>query len=414
MNIGKMVKRNPNLAKLPAGYLFPEINKRRRLFLKEHPEASIISLGVGNTTEPLTPHIAEGLTKAAELLGTPGGYSGYGDEQGQPALRARISETLYRGRISPDEVFISDGAKCDIGRLQAMFGPHAKVAVQDPSYPVYVDGSVIAGASGKHSPRSGHFAGITYLECTPENGFFPDLRKAPKSSVLYFCSPNNPTGAVSDRRQLAELVSYARKSGSIIVYDAAYSEYIRDKSLPKSIYEIEGAPEVAIEISSFSKFIGFTGVRLGWSVVPKALAYSDGKPVIDDWNRMMTTLFNGASNIAQAGGLAALDPEGLKEMGETIGYYMENARIIREALDRMSVESYGGTNSPYIWSRFPARKSWDVFEEILAKAHVVTTPGSGFGPAGEGYIRFSAFGHREAIGEAARRLREGMGGLRLG
>jgi LL-diaminopimelate aminotransferase len=400
-----MVKRNENLDKLQAGYLFPQIAMRRRKAAEENPEVRIISLGVGNTTEPITPHITEALKKASEGLGTQDGYSGYGDEQGLPLLRAKISEKIYGGRIRPEEVFISDGAKCDIGRIQLMFGPKASIAVQDPSYPVYVDGSVIVGATGGYDPEAQQFKGINYMRCSPDNGFFPDLGKTKRTDLIYFCSPNNPTGAAATREELAKLVAFAKRNRSMIIFDAAYSEYIGDKSLPKSIYEIEGASDVALEVSSFSKFIGFTGVRLGWSVVPSALRYDDGTEVNKDFNRIMTTLFNGASNIAQAGGLAALDDEGIRQMRQTIGYYMENARIIREGLGVLSIKTYGGTNAPYVWAHFPGRKSWDVFEEILQKAHIVTTPGSGFGPSGEGFIRFSAFGHRNDVEEAVERLK---------
>jgi LL-diaminopimelate aminotransferase len=403
-----MVKRNENLVKLKAGYLFPEINKRRRMFLETHPNARIISLGVGNTTEPLTPHVTSGLKAAACALGTPRGYTGYGDEQGMMGLREKISKTMYGGLVHPDEVFISDGAKCDIGRMQLMFGAKSSVAVQDPSYPVYVDGSVLVGATGQYDEAQRQFGGIQYMRCLPQNGFFPDLASMPRTDLIYFCSPNNPTGAVATRQQLGELVEFARRNRSIILFDAAYSEYISDKGLPKTIFEIDGAKEVAIEISSFSKFIGFTGVRLGWSVVPNELRYDDGTRVINDWNRISTTVFNGASNIAQMGGLAALDPPGMREMKSTIRYYMANAKLIRSALDGLGIQTYGGVNAPYIWAFFPNRKSWDVFEQILQDAQVITTPGSGFGPAGEGFIRFSAFGHRKDVKEAVKRLKNAL------
>jgi LL-diaminopimelate aminotransferase len=401
-----MVTRNVNLAKLPAGYLFPEINKRKKELQTINPRAKVISLGIGNTTEPLTPHIASALKRAAARLGTMKGYCGYGDEQGFPILRAKIAETFYEGRVSTDEVFISDGAKCDIGRLQLMFGSQATIAVQDPSYPVYVDGSVIIGSTGEFDSRSHQYGGITYMRCSPENDFFPDLVKTPRTDLIYFCSPNNPTGAVATREQLKALVDFAEKNKSIILFDSAYSEYITDKRLPKSIYEVDGAHEVAIEVSSFSKFIGFTGVRLGWTVVPNDLKYDDGTSVNKDWNRIMTTVFNGASNIAQYGGLAALDARGLKEMRKTVKFYAENAKIIKTALKGIGIKSYGGVNSPYIWAYFPHRKSWEVFEEILEKVHIVTTPGSGFGPAGEGFIRFSAYGHRKDIKEAVKRIKK--------
>ncbi len=407
-----MVKRNPNIAKLPAGYLFPEIGRRRRTLLERQPDARIISLGIGNTTEPLTPHIVEGLRNAALTLGTAEGYSGYDDDpKGQALLqnlKTKISDKWYHGAVSPEEIVISDGAKCDCGRLQMLFGSEVTIAVQDPAYPVYVDGSVMAGATGAHNPERGQFDGLVYLPCSPANAFFPDLSALPRTDLIYFCSPNNPTGAVSTREQLRELVAFARRNGSIIIFDAAYAAFIQDNRLPRSIFEIEGSRETAIEVNSFSKPIGFTGVRLGWTVVPRELAFEGGAPVSKDWNRVMSTLFNGASNIAQYGALAALDDEGLAEMRQTVGYYMENARIIKEGLAGLGLESYGGVNSPYVWAEFPGRRSWDVFTEILEGAHVVTTPGSGFGPSGEGFIRFSGFGHRADVVEAVRRLKESM------
>ncbi len=405
-----MVKRNPNIAKLPAGYLFPEIGRRRRALLERQPDARIISLGIGNTTEPLTPHITAGLRDGAAGLGTAAGYSGYDDDpKGQALLqnlKAKISGKWYRGRVAPEEIYISDGAKCDCGRLQMLFGSEVKIAVQDPAYPVYVDGSVMAGATGAHNPERGQFDGLAYLPCTPANNFFPNLSAVPRTDLIYFCSPNNPTGAVSNRVQLELLVSFAKRRGSILVFDAAYAAFIQEESLPRSIFEIEGAREVALEVNSFSKMIGFTGVRLGWTVIPKELAFADGTPVGRDWSRLTSTIFNGASNIAQYGALAALDDEGLAEMRGTVGYYMENARIIKEGITDLGLKSYGGVNSPYVWAEYPGRKSWDVFTEILEKAHVVTTPGSGFGPSGEGFIRFSAFGHRADVVEAVRRLKE--------
>tara|TARA_Y100000310_G_C20674879_1_gene812414 strand:+ start:776 stop:1996 length:1221 start_codon:yes stop_codon:yes gene_type:complete len=400
-----MVKRNKNIAKLQAGYLFPEINRRKKVFLEKNPEARIISLGIGNTTEPISKHITKGLVKAAKNLGKEKTYSGYGDEQGMTELRAKIAEKIYNNKVSAEEVFTSDGAKCDVGRLQLMFGPEITIAVQDPAYPVYVDGSVIIGATGDYNKEKELFDNIVYMPCTVENEFFPNLEKLQKTDLIYFCSPNNPTGAVATKEQLKQLVDFAKKNKSILLFDAAYSEYIQDPKLPKSIFEIEGAKEVAIEINSFSKPIGFTGVRLGWSVVPKELKFEDGSPVIDDWNRIMCTVFNGASNIVQKGALSALDDKGIKEMKQTIKFYMENARLIKSGLAELGIKTYGGDNAPYIWAHFPKKRSWDMFSEILEKAHVVTTPGSGFGPAGEGFVRFSAFGHRKDVIEAVERLK---------
>jgi LL-diaminopimelate aminotransferase len=400
-----MVTRNKNMTRLLSGYLFPEINRRKREFLQKNPEAKLISLGIGNTTEPLTPHIVYGLHREVAALGTQDGYSGYGDEQGLTAFRRLIAERLYRNIVSGDEVFVSDGAKCDIGRLQILFGNDVKIAVQDPSYPVYVDGSVIAGVTGPYNQEKLGFDRITYMKCLPENHFFPDLTHLPAVDLIYFCSPNNPTGAVATREQLKALIDFARKSRAIIIFDAAYAEYITDPTLPKSIFEVDGAREVAIEVNSFSKPIGFTGVRLGWTIVPNELKFDDGTPVRNDWNRIMTTIFNGASNIAQYGGMAALDEEGLREMRQLITYYLENTAIVKETLEHIGITTYGGINAPYVWAHFPERKSWDVFTEILEKCHIITTPGSGFGPAGEGFVRFSAFGRRNDFQEAANRLR---------
>ena len=398
------MKRNNNLSKLPSGYLFPEINRRKKAFIEKNPNAKIISLGVGNTTEPITPYITKALEDASKSLGTLEGYSGYGDEQGNTELRKKIANVLYNGIIEGEEVFISDGAKCDIGRLQTMFGNHVKIAVQDPSYPVYVDGSVIIGATGNYNHSRNNFDNIVYMKCSPENNFFPDLSKVERTDLIYFCSPNNPTGAVATREQLKELVNFAKKNNSIIIFDAAYAEYI-EEDYPKTIYEIEGAKEIAIEINSFSKTLGFTGVRLGWTVVPKELKYDDDYLVWNDWNRMMTTIFNGASNIVQEATLKALDKKGLEEMKQTVNFYKENALIIKNALEELKIENYGGINSPYIWAKFPEKSSWDVFNEFLEKCHVIITPGSGFGSSGESFVRFSAYGHRENILEAVKRLK---------
>lgn len=402
-----MIERNTGFSNLTAGYLFPEVARRRREYAASHPEAKIISLGIGNTTEPLSKHIAKAMSDYALGLATAEGYSGYGDEQGNTALRARIAEVFYKGMADSSEVFISDGAKCDIARIQTLFGDKVKVAVQDPAYPVYVDGSVIVHAAGKNN-RNG-YEGITYLPCTEENDFFPELSKIEKNTLIYICSPNNPTGATATKEQLSKLVDFANKNGCIIIYDAAYFAFIRDENLPKTIYEIPGARTCAIEVNSFSKPAGFTGVRLGWSVVPNELKFADGSSVNRDWNRVMTTLFNGASNIAQAGGIVALDEQGLKDMTEQVDYYLENGKLIKSTLDgenfkKAGVQAFFTGNGPYVWAKFPGKKSWDVFDKLLDECHVVTTPGSGFGPSGESFIRFSSFGHRADIEEACKRL----------
>lgn len=404
-----MLNRNPRLANLTSGYLFPEIAKRRAAYAKAHPDAHIISLGIGNTTEPLTQHVVRGLADSVARLGTKEGYSGYGDETGLTALRAKIASALYGNLVSAEEVFISDGAKCDIGRIQYLFGPDVSVAVQDPAYPVYVDGSVMIGAAGSSLASGSGYEGITYMPCTAENGFFPDLSAIPANSLVYFCSPNNPTGAVATKAELKRLVDAARATGSIIIYDSAYSAFIRDPELPLSIYEIAGARECAIEVSSFSKPIGFTGVRCGWTIVPRELTFADGTLVMNDWARLVTTIFNGASNIAQAGALASLDTEGLAETRELTDYYLRNAAVIRTTLSGANfraagVEIFGGDNAPYVWARFPGKKSWEMFDRILDECRVVTTPGAGFGPAGESFLRFSSFGHYEQVTEACSRL----------
>ena len=398
-----MVKRNENLEKLAGNYLFPEINLRKQAFSKKHPEAKLISLGVGDTTEPITSTINAGLVDFAKGLGTKEGYSGYGFEQGSIKLREQIAEKIYHSTFSADEIFISDGAKCDIGRLQLLFGDKCTIAVQDPSYPAYVDTSVIVGQTGDFDKVSNQYQGITYLKCTPENNFFPKLET--KTDLIYFCSPNNPTGAVATKEQLQELVSFAKKQKSIIIFDTAYALYIKDAALPKSIYEIPGAKEVAIEINSFSKIAGFTGVRLGWCVIPEELKYDDGKSVKEDWDRLISTFFNGASNIAMSGGIAALSDEGLNEMRQTMDGYLDNAKLIETTLKSLKFETFGCL-TPFVWTKFPGRDSWDVFNEIMEKAHIIVTPGSGFGQSGNGFIRFSAFGHKEDIEEACRRLKK--------
>lgn len=400
------VSRNANMAKLQAGYLFPEIARRRSAHMLKYPDAQVISLGIGDTTEPIPEVITSGMAKKANALSTLEGYSGYGAEQGENRLRAAIASTFY-GDLSIEEsdIFVSDGAKSDISRLQVMFGSNVTMAVQDPSYPAYVDSSVILGQTGQFQKDVEKYGNIEYMKCNPENGFFPDLSTVSRTDIIFFCSPNNPTGNAATREQLTRLVQFAKDNGSILVYDSAYAMYISDDS-PRSIFEIPGAKEVAIEVSSFSKYAGFTGVRLGWTVVPKELLYLDGFPVAKDFNRIVCTTFNGASNISQAGGLACLSPEGLEAMHKVVGFYQENTNIIMETFTSLGFSVYGGKNAPYVWVHFPGQSSWDVFSEILEKTHVVTTPGSGFGPAGDGFIRVSAFGHRGNVLEACKRFKQ--------
>jgi len=403
-----MAKINVNYRKLSAGYLFPEIGRRMRLFQQEYPGKKIHRLGIGNTTEPLTPAVVSALREAVDKLSDAATYTGYGDEQGNEDLRRALALFYSRRGISLDlnEIFISDGAKPDAGNIQSIFGIDNRVAVQDPAYPVYVDTNVIAGRSGYYNPGVGNYDGFVYMICNRDNNFIPDP-PVEDVDLVYLCSPNNPTGAVANHLELQKFVNYAREHRSILIFDAAYAEYISDPDLPRSIYEIEGAKECAIEINSFSKLAGFTGVRLGWSVVPEELVVEDSAPgeVNRLWFRRQTTFFNGASNIAQRGGLAVLSEKGRKECAALIDYYMENARLIGEALDTLGLNYYGGVNAPYLWLETPQKMpSWDFFDKLLYEAQVVGTPGSGFGPSGEGYFRLSAFGHRPDIEEAIKSM----------
>ncbi|MFP4266491.1 MAG: LL-diaminopimelate aminotransferase [Spirochaetaceae bacterium] len=407
-----MARINHNYRKLSAGYLFPEIARRTEAYIKENPGAELMKLGIGNTTEPLTPAILEGLKRGVEKLASRETYSGYGDEQGDKRLREKLAEYYSRRGVSlsPDEFFVSDGAKPDSGNIQSIFAQDNVVAVQDPAYPVYVDTNVIAGRTGEHDPDRGFYKGLLYMPCREENGFIPDIPKE-KADLVYLCSPNNPTGAVATKEQLEGFVEYARTQRAVIIYDASYSEYISENSLPKSIYEIEGAEECAIEINSLSKFAGFTGVRLGWTIVPSALVTEDSKPdeLRSMWNRRQSTFFNGASNIVQEGALSVFTEKGLTESRGLVDYYMENARIIREGLRSIGLTANGGDNAPYIWLKTPGNlSSWDFFDKLLHETGVIGTPGVGFGPGGEGYFRLSAFGHREDIQRAVQSITENL------
>ncbi|MFA6243108.1 MAG: LL-diaminopimelate aminotransferase [Candidatus Hydrogenedentales bacterium] len=405
-----MATTNANYDKLQAGYLFPEIAKRTRAFQAEHPGIKVMRLGIGDTTEPLTPAVIEGLLAGVRRLADVQTYTGYGAEQGNTNLREALAARYaqYGVTIEPDEVFVSDGAKPDSANIQSIFGNDNVVAVQDPAYPVYVDSNVIAGRTGAW--KDGRFEGLVYMPCTEENGFFPELPMG-KVDLIYLCSPNNPTGAVATKEQLAKFVTYARANKAVIIFDSAYAAYIGDPALPRSIYEIDGAKECAIELSSFSKEAGFTGVRLGWTIVPKALACEDGEAgkLNRLWNRRQTTMFNGASNIVQEGGLAILSAQGQRECGEMVGYYMKNARTIKAGLETLGLTVFGAVNAPYVWLKTPnGLKSWEFFDKLLREAHVVGTPGSGFGPGGEGYFRLSAFGHAESIREAVESVRANL------
>ncbi|CAF2128990.1 unnamed protein product [Brassica rapa] len=397
--------RNVNLEKLKNNYLFPEISRRELEHVKKHPNVQLISLGTGDTTEPIPKQITSDMSNFAHALSTVEGYRGYGLEQGDKVLRKAIADTFYGHlHVKSNEVFVSDGAQSDISRIQLLLGSGVTIAVQDPTFPAYIDSSVIIGQTGNFHEATKKYQNVVYMPCGPQNSFFPDLSKTPRTDVIFFCSPNNPTGYVASEKQLHQLVEFAKTNGSIIIFDSAYAAFIEDGS-PRSIYEIPGAREVAIEISSFSKFAGFTGVRLGWTIIPDELLYSNGFPIINDFHRIVTTSFNGASNIAQAGGLACLSPVGLKEIRSVINYYKENRKILMETLASLGLTVYGGVNAPYLWVHFRGSKSWDVFAEILEKTHIITVPGSGFGPGGEEYLRISGFGRRDDMIEASRRLR---------
>lgn len=383
---------NPHYADISENYMFLDVTRKAKAFAEKNPGVELLKLGIGNTTEPLTPTVVEGLCKGVEKLSHRETYTGYGDEQGDARLRSALAEWYGARGVSIDasEIFVSDGAKPDCANIASIFSDDSITAIQDPVYPVYRDANVIAGRR------------VVLLAATEATGFVP-AKPSEHADLIYLCSPNNPTGAVMNRQQLQAFVDYAFQNKSVIIFDAAYSEYIRDTSLPRSVYEIEGAKRCAIEIQSFSKSAGFTGVRLGWSVVPRELEAEGAQQGTLNryWNRRQTTMFNGASNIAQEGGLAALSPQGQKETHAQVDYYMENARIIREGLTGAGFTVFGGEHAPYVWLKTPrGLTSWEFFDEILAKAHVVTTPGSGFGENGEGYMRISAFGHRENIEKA--------------
>jgi len=395
-----MAQVNQNFLKLAGGYLFPEIARRTKVWQAAHPGVKVLRLGIGNTTEALAPAVCDAMKRKIDLLSDRATYTGYGDEQGDTATRVAL-QTYYREHwgveLDAMEFFISDGAKSDAANLQELFGPDNIVAVQDPAYPVYVDSNVVGGRTGLYDAGKQGYKGFVYLPSIEENGFFPSVPKT-HVDLIYLCSPNNPTGAVATKDQLQTFVDYALREHAVIIFDAAYSEYITEDGYPHTIYEVPKAKDCAIEISSFSKFAGFTGVRLGWTIVPKTLCCGEAGLLNKLWNRRQCTFFNGASNISQAGGVASLTGEGYLQCRSLVAYYLENARIIREGLEKLGIVCYGGVNSPYIWAKTPGgMSSWAFFDLLLDKCHVVVTPGSGFGPAGEAYIRVSAYGHREDV-----------------
>jgi len=408
-----MIKINENFLKLQAGYLFPEIGRRVSAFAKANPDAEIIKLGIGDVTEPLVPAVIEAMHTAVDEMSRTETFHGYDESgRGYNFLIDAIIENDYavRGiKIDRSEVFISDGSKCDTGNFQEIFGLDNVVAVADPVYPVYVDTNVMAGRTGP-ADSSGRYGKIVYMPCTAENNFVPQL-PAQSVDLIYLCFPNNPTGAVATKEQLAEWVEYARRHKAIILFDAAYEAFISDPALPHSIYEVDGAKEVAVEFCSFSKTAGFTGVRCAFTIVPKELkAYkADGGSceVNPIWARRHCTKFNGVSYITQAGAAAVYTAEGKKQIRQTIELYMANAALIRKSLAELGYQVYGGVNAPYVWLKTPDRLgSWDFFDRVLEGAHVVGTPGVGFGAAGEGYLRLSAFNKPQKVKEAMKRFRK--------
>jgi LL-diaminopimelate aminotransferase len=408
-----MPKINSNYQKLQASYLFSDIAKRVRAFTEQHPGARVIRLGIGDVVLPLPPPIVEALKAGADEMGKRETFQGYGPEQGHEFLREAIAADYARqgATVAADEVFVSDGSKCDSGNMQELFAMDNVVAVTDPVYPVYVDTNVMAGRTGP-ADAGGRYAGLVYLPTTAENGFDPPL-PAQKVDLIYLCSPNNPTGAVLSRASLARWVDYARKNEAIILFDAAYEAFIREPGQVHSIFELPGAREVALEFRSLSKTAGFTGTRLAWTVIPKELTARNDKgepvPLRALWNRRHTTKFNGVSYPIQKAALAVFQPAGRAAIEANIAYYMDNARIIREGLSAAGYTVHGGVNAPYIWVRVPAGlNSWGFFDKLLGEAHVVGTPGSGFGSCGEGYFRLSAFGFRENVEEAVQRIRARM------
>lgn len=406
-----MAQINENYLKLQAGYLFPEIGRRVREFQQQHPGAEVIKMGIGDVTLPLSPAIIRAFHEGVEEMANARTFKGYGPEQGYDFLREAIAANDYQQRganIQADEIFVSDGSKCDTGNILEIFGNNNTIAIQDPAYPVYVDTNVMGGRTGQYQ-TGGYYEGIVYMPCTAANGFIPELPKQ-KVDVIFLCYPNNPTGTTASKQELKKWVDFARENKAVILFDSAYEAYIADPDVPHSIYEVEGAKEVAIEFRSFSKTAGFTGTRCAYTVVPKNLmAYTsagEARPLHPLWFRRHTTKFNGVSYPVQKAAAAIYTPEGKKEVQETIGYYMNNARIMRDSLSALGFEVYGGVNAPYVWfNSGRGMKSWDLFDKLLHETNVVGTPGSGFGPSGEGYFRFSSFASHEDVVKAMNRLK---------
>ena len=402
-----MYKINDNYQKLPGSYLFSTIGKKVAAFTEANPDRQIIRLGIGDVTQPLTKPVLTALHGAVDEMGDSATFHGYAPDLGYAFLREAIAEKDFKARgcgIGADEIFVSDGAKCDSANIQELFDPDNRIAVCDPVYPVYVDSNVMAGRTGTYDPETGYWSDVIYMPCTEANGFVAELPKE-RPDLIYLCFPNNPTGAAITKARLQEWVDYALENGCVIIYDAAYEAYISDESLPHSIYECEGAEACAIEIRSFSKNAGFTGVRLGYTVVPKALKCGDVS-LNAMWARRHGTKYNGAPYIVQKAGAACYTEEGQASIRELVAFYMKNAKTLYDGLASMGYTVYGGVNSPYIWLKTPeGMSSWDFFDFLLENAGVVGTPGSGFGPNGEGFFRLTAFGSYHNSLEALERIR---------
>ncbi len=405
-----MAKVNENYQLLPGSYLFSEIARRTAAYSEAHPEADLIKMGIGDVTRPLVPAVIEAMHGAVDDLAHAESFYGYGPEQGYDFLRDAIQKADFAARgvdISADEIFVSDGAKSDCGNIGDILSIDNKIAVCDPVYPVYVDTNAMAGRAGTYDEEAQGWTNIYYMPTTAENGFSPELPKV-KVDVIYLCSPNNPTGTVLNAEQLKAWVDYANENGSIIMFDAAYERFITEPGVPHSIFEVEGAKTCAIEFRSFSKTAGFTGARCGYTVVPKDLV-RDGQSLNAMWNRRQTTKFNGASYVIQRGAAAVYAEEGAAQIEETLDYYRNNAKVIKEGLESAGFTVFGAVNSPYIWCQTPeGMGSWEFFDKLLTEANIITTPGAGFGPSGEGYIRLTAFGDADRTVEAMERIKKLM------
>lgn len=407
-----MARINENYLKLQAGYLFPEIGRRVRAYCEANPDANVIKMGIGDVTRPLIPAIVDAMHKGVDEMAAADTFKGYGPEQGYDFLREAIAKNDFQDRgvnVSADEIFVSDGSKCDSGNILDIFGSDNKIAVLDPVYPVYVDTNVMAGHTGP-ADENGRYEGLVYMPVTAESNFEPEL-PTEKVDLIYLCYPNNPTGVVASKEMLTKWVEYAKANGSIILYDAAYEAFISESDVPRSIFEIEGARDCAIEFRSFSKTAGFTGVRCALTIIPKGLmgTTSDGtqQSIHALWNRRHCTKFNGVSFPVQRAAAAIYTDEGKKQIKELIAFYMNNAKLLREGLTEAGFEIYGGVNAPYVWMKTPdGVSSWDFFDKLLGESHIVGTPGSGFGAAGEGYFRLSAFNSLENTQEAITRIKK--------